>query len=146
MKSENRIAWWGVRLFGCMLLLAVAANVFHVDPLGWVAPAKASQPTPAQAEAPASIIADTVADMPPNSQSNVPAEALVIGEDKKVWINRVQPTGGDAGVVVHHMKDGSWELEIRDNKLRWIKVPVTEEMRKILYPVAKVHAPKEEKK
>jgi hypothetical protein len=44
------------------------------------------------------------------------------------------------------MKDGSWELEIRDNKLRWIKVPVTEEMRKILYPVAKVHAPKEEKK
>jgi hypothetical protein len=97
MKSENRIAWWGVRLFGCMLLLAVAANVFHVDPLGWVAPAKASQPTPAQAEAPASIIADTVADMPPNSQSNVPAEALVIGEDKKCGLTACNPQAATPG-------------------------------------------------
>jgi hypothetical protein len=142
MSFRDRVMQWGINLIGGMLFLSLLANFFHVDVFAWVPSARAAQTAPAQAEAPTAIIADTVADMPPNSQSNVPAEALVIGEDKKVWVNRVQPTGGDAGVIVHHMKDGSWEFEINDHKLRWLKIPINEEMRKILYPVAKVHITK----
>ncbi len=88
-----------------------------------------------QAEAPAAIIAATIADMPKGTKSSVSPEAVVIDESKKVWLNRIHLVGGETGVVVLFHQDGTYEVEISDEKLRWIKVPVTDEMKKILVPV-----------
>lgn len=98
----------------------------------------AQTPAPPQAEAPASILAATVADIPKGSKANIHPEGLVIDEAKKVWVNKHQPVGGDPGVTVLHQENGSLEVEISDEKLRWLKVPVTDDMKKMLLPVTKL--------
>ncbi len=95
-------------------------------------------PPPAQAEAPASILAATVADIPKGSKANIHPEGLVIDEAKKVWVNKHQPVGGEPGVAVLHLENGSLEVEISDEKLRWLKVPINDDMKKMLLPVTKL--------
>jgi hypothetical protein len=95
-----------------------------------------------QASAPDSILIKTVGEIPKGAQAMVTPEALVVGDDKKCWLNKLLPTvTEDSGVVVHYMKDGSYEVEIKDSKLRWIKVPVNDDMRKVLLPVSRIHVP-----
>lgn len=89
---------------------------------------------PTQAIAPQEIIAKTVADIPIGSQSTVPPDAVVIDESSKVWLNKGVPIGGE-GVIVHYVKEGHYEVEIKDDKLRWLKTQVTEETKKFLLPV-----------
>jgi hypothetical protein len=101
---------------------------------------------PTQAVAPADIIAPTIGDMPKGTQATVPPDALIIDDAKKVWLNKIQPVGGDTGVIVHYMKDGTYEVEIRDDKLRWLTVPISAEMRKIILPVKTLHLRAPEKK
>jgi hypothetical protein len=91
-----------------------------------------------QAEAPAEIIAATVVDIPKGTKVGVNPEALIIDENKKLWLNKHHPVGGETGVVVLHLEDGSLNVEISDNKLRWIKVPLTDDLKKTLLPVQKV--------
>jgi hypothetical protein len=95
-----------------------------------------------QATAPDEIMVRTVADIPPGAQADASPEALVVGDDKKCWLNRLQPLGDKTGMVVHFMKNGTYEVEVQDTKLRWIKVPINEDMQKFLVPVAKVHVAK----
>lgn len=92
----------------------------------------------AQAEAPSSILAVTVEDIPKGSKATIGPEGLVIGEDRKVWVNKHQLVGGESGVMVLHNEDGSFAVEISDDKLRWLKTPVTNEIKKGLLPIAKV--------
>lgn len=108
--------------------------------------APAQPPAPAQAEAPTDIIAMTVADMPAGTQSSVNPETVVIDENRKVWLNKHHPIGGDFPVVVHFLKDGSYEVEIKDGTLRWLKVPLTDDIKKSLVPVKTLHLPKKDKK
>ncbi len=96
-----------------------------------------------QATAPQDIIVSTIADMPKDSQAPVAPESLVIDENQKVWLNKHQPINvGDSGIVVHYLKNGTYEVEIKDDKLRWIKVPLTDELKKALVPVRILHLPK----
>jgi hypothetical protein len=69
--------------------------------------AQAPGQPPAQAEAPASIIAATVADIPKGTKATVSPEAVVIDEAKKVWLNKHVPVGGDTGVTALHLEDGT---------------------------------------
>lgn len=94
-----------------------------------------------QAVAPPSIIAHTVIDIPKGSKAGVGPEALIIDEGKKVWINKHHPVSVDAGMVVSHMPDGTYEVEITDEKLRWVKVPINDELKKALLPVSGLKVP-----
>ena len=92
----------------------------------------------AQAEAPESIIAETIADIPKGIKATVNPEAVVIDEVKKVWLNKHVPVGGEAGVTVLHLENGSYAVEIDDNKLRWLKVKLNDDLKKALIPVNKI--------
>lgn len=117
-----------------LVVLATLTGIFSTVIYG-------QQPTE-QAIAPADIIAATIADMPPGTQATASPEALVIDENKKVWLNKHQPVGGETGVVIHYLKDGSYEVEIKDEKLKWLKVPLTDDIKKVLVPVKTLHLPK----
>lgn len=114
------------------IILSVAMGVW----------AFAQAPAPMQAEAPASIIAATIADMPLGTQVTINPESIIIDENKKVWLYKSHPVGGETSIVVHYMKDGTYEIEIKDEKLRWLKTPVTDELKKFLVPVKAVHLAK----
>ncbi len=91
-----------------------------------------------QAEAPTSIIAATVDDIPKGSKATVSPEAVVIDEAKKVWLNKHVPVGGETGVMVLHLENGTFAVEITDDKLRWLKVPLTDDLKKALILVSKI--------
>lgn len=108
---------------------------------GWAQPVAPITP-PAQATAPPELIAATLADMPLGTQAQVSPEALVIDETKKVWLNKYVPVGGDGGITVFFLKDGTYEVEVKDEKMKWLKVPVTDDLKKALVPVKTLHLPK----
>lgn len=94
------------------------------------------------ADAPPEIIASTIADMPLGTQTCVNPEALIIDENKKVWLNKYSPISAESPIVVHYMKDKTFEVEVKDDKIRWLKVPLTDDLKKALVPVKTIHVPK----
>lgn len=92
-----------------------------------------------QAVAPLDIIASTIVDMPLGTSAIVGPEALVVDSNKKIWLNRHHPIGGDNGITVYYTKVGTYEVEIKDDKLKWLKVPLTDDIKKALVPVSVLH-------
>lgn len=118
-----------------MVLIAVV-----LTPVLALAGAVVAQPPAQQAEAPASLIAPTVVDIPKGAKAAVHPEAVVIDEDKKVWLVKQHPVaGGDpTGVTVLHQQDGTLEVEVSDPTLRWVRSPLNAEAKKSLLPVQKL--------
>jgi hypothetical protein len=124
-----------------MLVVAFAATFACI-----VGDLEAQAPKSVQAEAPLEIIALTISDIPMGGSATVSPEALVIAEDKKLWLNKHQPVGSEVGITVYRLKDGTYEVELKDEKLKWLKVPITDEFRKALIPVSVLHMPQPPKK
>jgi hypothetical protein len=123
---------------GAYLALIAMMSSAQAQPVAPITP-------PSQATAPPELIAATVADIPIGAQAQVNPEALIIDENKKVWLNKHVPVGGDGGITVFYLKDGSYEVEIKDDKMKWLKVPVTNDLKKSLIPVKTLHLPPKKK-
>ncbi len=108
----------------------------------WAAVLVVTRQPPTQAVAPAELLAATVADIPKGQKATAPPETLVVDESSKVWLNKTLPVGTDTGITVIHQEDDSYTVEISDPKLRWIKVPLTDDLKKILLPVKILVLPK----
>jgi uncharacterized alpha/beta hydrolase family protein len=125
-----------------IIMVMISGMIIYAKYEDYKTPEDKVPPIVQQAEAPASIIAKMVSDMPPGTQATVHPETLVIDDAKKVWLNKNHPIDEESPVIVHFLKDGSYEVEIADDKLRWVKVTLTEDQKKTLVPVKAVHLPK----
>lgn len=123
-----------VCLFGmCCIVLT---PIIYLNGVAWLQGSSEEK----QAEASVEIIAPTVADLPLDSHTTASPEALVIDENKKVWLHKHQPVGGE-GIVIFN-RGGSYDVEIKDDKLKWLKIPLTDDIKKVLLPVRNLQLPK----
>ncbi len=134
MKQYLRIGAWIVP----MMVLGILMNLPQSKKV-----MNGADAADAQAIAPESIIMKVVGEIPKGAQHAVVAEALIIDESGKCWLHKHQPLSDDEkSIIVHYMPDGTYEVEVKDSKLRWIRVPLSDDLKKVLVPVKTIHVPK----
>ena len=94
-----------------------------------------------QAKMPVNFLAKKVKDLKDGEKVSVSPEALVIDEDKNVWVQKYSVVmNGDTGLAVIKEKDGI-SIEISNLKLKWVDLKLDKQQLELLLPVRSVRIP-----